>query len=435
MQFLDKTRIRIISGRGGNGMVAWRREKYVDKGGPAGGDGGSGGDVYLIADENMSTLMDFKYKSVFKAENGENGGIKNMHGKCAKDLVIKVPVGTVVRDLKTGNAIADLTEHEQKVLVAKGGRGGRGNARFATAQKRAPQFCEPGEPGIERELELELKLIADVGLLGMPNAGKSTLISRISSAKPKIADYPFTTLIPNLGVVRKRSGDGYVVADIPGLIEGASEGVGLGHEFLRHIERCRFLVHLVDITADDPLNNYEIINSELKKHSEKLANLYQIVVFNKIDAVLPDVKKKILYQIEQYKLSYGPDCFKDVFWISAVTGENIDDLVDFMSVKVDEIEHHVSDIVVEEDLDAYNNDDSAFEVYKAAKDTYIVHGGKINRLAAVTDSRNTEQIIRLQNILTGMGVFEELKKQGVKDGDTIIIGHLEMEFWADQMYS
>lgn len=427
MQFLDKTRIKIISGRGGNGMVAWRREKYVDKGGPAGGDGGSGGDVYLIADENMSTLMDFKYKSVFKAESGENGSIKNMHGKCAKDLVIKVPVGTVVRDLKTGNAIADLTEHEQKVLVAKGGRGGRGNARFATAQKRAPQFCEPGEPGIERELELELKLIADVGLLGMPNAGKSTLISRISSAKPKIADYPFTTLIPNLGVVKKRSGDGYVVADIPGLIEGASEGVGLGHEFLRHIERCRFLVHLVDITADDPLKNYEIINSELEKHSEKLANLYQIVVLNKIDAVDKKIQDELSVEFKK--------AAKDVFFISAVTGENLDKLLDFMAVKVDVIEHHVSDIVVEEDLDAYNNDDSAFEVYKAAKDTYIVDGGKIKRLAAVTDARNTEQIIRLQNILTGMGVFDELKKQGVKDGDTIVIGHLEMEYFDDKMYS
>ena len=427
MQFLDKTRIKIISGRGGNGMVAWRREKYVDKGGPAGGDGGSGGDVYLIADENMSTLMDFKYKSVFKAESGENGSIKNMHGKCAKDLVIKVPVGTVVRDLKTGNAIADLTEHEQKVLVAKGGRGGRGNARFATAQKRAPQFCEPGEPGIERELELELKLIADVGLLGMPNAGKSTLISRISSAKPKIADYPFTTLVPNLGVVKKRSGDGYVVADIPGLIEGASECVGLGHEFLRHIERCRFLVHLVDITADDPLKNYEIINSELEKHSEKLANLYQIVVLNKIDAVDKKIQDELSVEFKK--------AAKDVFFISAVTGENLDKLLDFMAVKVDVIEHHVSDIVVEEDLDAYNNDDSAFEVYKAAKDTYIVDGGKIKRLAAVTDARNTEQIIRLQNILTGMGVFDELKKQGVKDGDTIVIGHLEMEYFDDKMYS
>lgn len=427
MQFLDKTRIRIISGRGGNGMVAWRREKYVDKGGPAGGDGGSGGDVYLIADENMSTLMDFKYKSVFKADNGENGSIKNMHGRCAKDLVIKVPVGTVVRDLKTGNAIADLTEHEQKVLVAKGGRGGRGNARFATAQKRAPQFCEPGEPGIERELELELKLIADVGLLGMPNAGKSTLISRISSAKPKIADYPFTTLIPNLGVVRKRSGDGYVVADIPGLIEGASEGVGLGHDFLRHIERCRFLVHLVDATAENPVDNYNIINSELKKHSEKLANLYQIVALNKIDAIDDARKNELKNEFE--KLA------KDVFLISAVTGEGVEKLVDFMSLKVDEIEHHVSDIVIEEDLDAYNNDDSSYEIYKVSKDTYVVDGGKIKRLAAVTDARNTEQVIRLQNILIGMGVFEELKKQGIKDGDTVVIGHLEMEYWEDQMYS
>ena len=329
MQFLDKTKIRIVSGKGGNGMVAWRREKYVDKGGPAGGDGGKGGDVYLIADENMSTLMDFKYKSVFKAECGENGGIKNCHGHWAKDLYIKVPVGTVVRDVKTGNAIADLVEHEQKVLVAKGGRGGRGNARFATAQKRAPQFCEPGEPSIERELILELKLIADVGLLGMPNAGKSTFISRISSAKPKIADYPFTTLIPNLGVVHKPSGDGFVVADIPGLIEGASDGVGLGHDFLRHVERCRFLVHIVDSTAENPIENYEKINTELKKHSEKLANLYQIVALNKIDSI-DDDRKQELYNEFKTKAN-------DVFLISAVTGENVEQLKYFMGEKVDEI--------------------------------------------------------------------------------------------------
>lgn len=427
MQFLDKTKIKISSGRGGNGMVAWRREKYVDKGGPAGGDGGNGGDIYLIADENMSTLMDFKYQSVFKADNGENGSIKNMHGRCAKDMTIKVPVGTVVKDTKNGNIIADLKEHGQKVLVAKGGRGGRGNARFASAQKRAPQFCEPGEPGIERELELELKLIADVGLLGMPNAGKSTLISRISSAKPKIADYPFTTLIPNLGVVKKRSGDGYVVADIPGLIEGASEGVGLGHDFLRHIERCRFLVHLVDMTAENPVQNYKIINEELKKHSERLANLYQIVALNKVDSIDSEQKNKLKLKFEEFT--------KDVFVISAVTGENIDKLLDFMSVKVEEIEHTETEIVVEEDLDAYNNDDSAFEVYKTAKDTYVVDGGKIRRLAGVTDSRNTEQIIRLQGILIDMGVFAELQKQGIKNGDTVIIGHLEMEFWEDQVYS
>ncbi len=426
MKFIDKSKIRVVSGRGGNGMVAWRREKYVDKGGPAGGDGGRGGDVYLVADENMSTLMDFKHKSVFKAEAGENGGIKNMHGRCAKDLFIKVPVGTVVKDIKNGNIIADLTEHEQKVLVAKGGRGGRGNARFATAQKRAPQFCEPGEPPIERELFLELKLIADVGLLGMPNAGKSTLISRISSAKPKIADYPFTTLIPNLGVVKKRSGDGYVVADIPGLIEGASEGVGLGHDFLRHVERCRFLVHLIDSTEENPFDNYEKINLELQKHSEHLANLYQIIALNKIDAIDEDKKSELL---EKFKKVSG-----NVFMISAVTGDNLDKLTDFMGEKVDEIPKSETEIVVEEDINAYNNDDSSYEIFKVAKDTFIVQGGKISRLAGVTDERNAEQVIRLQNILKAMGVFDELSKKGIKDGDTIIIGHLEFAYYSDEIY-
>lgn len=426
MKFIDKTKIRVVSGRGGNGMVAWRREKYVDKGGPAGGDGGRGGDVYLVADENMSTLMDFKHKSVFKAEAGENGGIKNMHGACAKDLYIKVPVGTVVKDIKTGNVIADLTWHEQKVLVAKGGRGGRGNARFATAQKRAPQFCEPGEPSIERELLLELKLIADVGLLGMPNAGKSTLISRISSAKPKIADYPFTTLIPNLGVVRKHSGDGYVVADIPGLIEGASEGVGLGFDFLRHIERCRFLIHLIDATEENPFENYKKINLELEKHSTNLANRYQIIALNKIDAVSDEKKIELLKQFKEVSA--------DVFEISAVTGENVDKLIDFMGQKVDEIPKPETEITVEEDLGAYYNDDSAFEIFKVAKDTFIIEGGKIERIAAVTDERNSEQVIRFQNIMKGMGVFDALSQKDIKDGDTIIIGHLEFVFYADEMY-
>ncbi len=426
MKFIDKSKIRVVSGRGGNGMVAWRREKYVDKGGPAGGDGGRGGDVYLVADENMSTLMDFKHKSVFKAEAGENGGIKNMHGRCAKDLYIKVPVGTVVKDIKTCNIIADLKTDGQTVMVAKGGRGGRGNARFATAQKRAPQFCEPGEPPIERELFLELKLIADVGLLGMPNAGKSTLISRISSAKPKIADYPFTTLIPNLGVVKKRSGDGYVVADIPGLIEGASEGVGLGHDFLRHVERCRFLVHLIDSTEENPFENYKKINLELEKHSEHLAGLYQIIALNKIDSINDECRAKLLSQFKEVS--------NDVFEISAVTGENLDKLLDFMGEKVDEIPKSETEIVVEEDLGAFNNDDSNFEIYKAAKDVYIIQGGKVERIASVTDERNSEQVIRFQNIMKGMGVFEELSKMGIKDGDTIIIGHLEFAYYRDEMF-
>ena len=260
----------------------------------------------------------------------------------------------------------------------------------------------------------------------MPNAGKSTFISRISSAKPKIADYPFTTLIPNLGVVRKPSGDGYVVADIPGLIEGASEGVGLGHDFLRHVERCRFLVHVIDTTAENPLDNYEKINLELKKHSEKLANLYQIIALNKIDAI-DDNKKQELFDIFKEKS-------EDIFLISAVTGENVEQLKHFMSQKVDEIEKPVSEIVVEEDFGAYNNDDSAFEITKAAKDVYIITGGKIGRLAQVTDERNTEQVIRFQNILTGMGVFDKLKSMGIKDGDTVIVGHLEFAYYSDEFY-
>lgn len=429
VKFLDKAKIRVISGHGGNGMVAWRREKYVDKGGPAGGDGGRGGDIYFVADENMSTLLDFKIKSVYKAPRGENGGIKGMHGACAKDLYIRVPLGTLVRDTKTGKIIADFTENEQTILIAKGGRGGRGNARFATAQKRAPQFCEPGEPGIERVLELELKLIADIGLLGMPNAGKSTFISAVSSAKPKIADYPFTTLVPNLGVVQKSDGGSYVIADIPGLIEGASEGVGLGHEFLRHVERCRFLLHIVDLTAENPVENYKIINNELKKHSEHLGNLYQVLVLNKIDSVLKEDLDKFIAEFKRFSA--------DIYPISAVTREGVKELLHFIDSKVDEIPKPVFEIQVEEDEDAYNNDDSAFEIAKIAKDAYIINGGKINRLASVTDSRNTEQVIRLQNILKGMGVFEELKKHGLKNGDVVILGNLELayyddEFWGDE---
>lgn len=422
--FLDKSKIKILSGRGGNGMVAWRREKYVDKGGPAGGDGGKGGDVYFVADENMSTLMDFKYKSVFKAEAGVNGRSKSQHGRCGKDLHIKVPVGTMIRDLKTGNIICDLIEAGTPVLVAVGGRGGRGNARFATPQKRAPQFCEPGEPPIERDLELELKLIADVGLLGMPNAGKSTFISVISSAKPKIADYPFTTLVPNLGVVTKPSGDGFVVADIPGLIEGASEGVGLGHEFLRHVERCRFLVHIVDLTQLNPMENYKKINLELKKHSERLANLYQIVALNKIDAI---EKEYVDEYVKEFKT-----IAKDVFTISAATGENIELLKNFITQKVDEIPKPTFEVDIKEDFGAYDNDDSSFEIMKLDKNVFAVVGGKIKRLAMVTDSRNQEQVFRLQNIMINMGVFEELKKHGIKDGDTIIVGHLEFIHYDEE---
>ena len=419
--FIDKAKIKLLSGKGGNGMVAWRREKYVDKGGPAGGDGGRGGDIYLVAQEDMTTLMDFTFQSIFKSENGENGRGKNQHGACGKDLYIKVPIGTVVRDLDTDKIIADLKEAEQTILVAKGGRGGRGNARFATSQKRAPQFCEPGEPGVERHLELELKLLADVGLLGMPNAGKSTLISVISSAKPKIADYPFTTLVPNLGVVRKPTGDGFVVADIPGLVEGASEGIGLGHEFLRHVERCRFLIHLVDLTAENPVQNFLTINEELAKHDERLASTYQIVVLNKIDAVDEDYVSEMKNNFLKYS--------DDVFAISAATQFNLKDFMNFVYQKVDEIEKPEIEIETHEDLGAYDNDDSSFSVYKTGKNEFVVEGGKLFRLANVTDSQNLEQITRFQNIMNNMGVFEALKQAGIKDGDEVKIGHIVFDYY------
>ncbi len=426
MQFIDKAKIKISSGKGGNGVVAWRREKFVDKGGPAGGDGGKGGSVYLIADEGLSTLLDFTYRSIFKADNGENGFKKSMHGKSAKDLYLKVPVGTIVKDLKTDSIIADLTHNKQTVLVAKGGRGGRGNTHFCTPQNRAPQYCEPGEPGIERNLQLELKLIADVGLLGLPNAGKSTFISRMSSAKPKIADYPFTTIIPNLGVVRKSTGDGYVIADIPGLIEGASEGVGLGHDFLRHVERCRFLLHIVDGTEEDPINNYKIINKELEKYSEKLAKLFQIVAINKIDAIEPERLEELKQEFQKLGV--------EVFCISAVTGENLDSLKHELENKVNTIEKPTTDVIVEEDLEATNNDDGWWEVHKVNKNTYVVDGGRIIRISQVTDSRSTEQVIRFQNIMISMGIMDELKHQGVQNGDTIVVGKLELEYWDDEVY-
>ena len=426
MQFIDKAKIKISSGKGGNGVVAWRREKFVDKGGPAGGDGGNGGSVYLVADEGLSTLLDFTYRSIFKADNGENGFKKSMHGKSAKDLYIKVPAGTIVKDLKSGNIIADMTEHEQTVLVAKGGRGGRGNTHFCTPQNRAPQYCEPGEPGIERELMLELKLIADVGLLGMPNAGKSTFISRVSAAKPKIADYPFTTIVPNLGVVQKSSHGGYVIADIPGLIEGASEGVGLWYDFLRHVERCRFLLHIVDGTEENPVENYKIINKELEKYSEKLSALYQVVAINKIDVMEPEKIDEI--KAEFKSLGIEPFC------ISAVTGENLDKLKYELENKVDTIEKPGSEVTVEEDRAAVDNDDGYWDVQKVNKNTFVVTGGRVIRISQVTDQRSTEQVIRLQNIMIGMGIMDELKRLGVQNGDTIVVGKLELEYWDDEVY-
>lgn len=418
--FIDKSKIKVTSGAGGNGTVAWRREKYVDKGGPAGGDGGKGGNVYLVANSNLSTLLDFQYRSIFAAQNGENGRTKNQHGKNGEHMYIKVPCGTIIKDNETGKIIGDLTTDGQEVLVAQGGRGGRGNARFATSVKRAPQFCEPGEPGIERELEIELKLIADIGLLGMPNAGKSTLISVISAAKPKIADYPFTTLVPNLGIIKTPDGDGIVIADIPGLIEGASEGTGLGHEFLRHVERTRILVHILDIFEEDPVKNFEIINNELQKYGGRLTEIPQVIALNKLD-IVNEVKADMLKEEFENRGHI-------VFVISAATGKGTKELVDYLIQKVGEIPSPIFDVEVEVDDVAYDHDDSEFFIIKDKK-SFVIQGGKIERLVSVTDMRNQEAVYRLQNILKSMGVDKALKLHGIKEGDIVKILDYEFEYY------
>ena len=296
MHFIDRVTIHVKSGDGGDGLVAFRREKYVPAGGPAGGNGGNGGSVILQATTDLQTLLDFRFENIFKAENGERGGPSNMTGKRGGDRIINVPLGTVVMNEETGEVIGDLTENGQTLLVAKGGKGGLGNKYFLSNQNRAPDYALPGLPGEELTLYLELKLIAEVGIIGLPNAGKSTLISVVSAARPKIADYPFTTLVPNLGVVSKPSGDGVVFADIPGLIEGASDGIGLGHDFLRHVERTKVLIHVIDITQEDPLAAYHTIQEELQAYGHGLSDKNQILVLNKIDAMLPEDVEEIASQ-------------------------------------------------------------------------------------------------------------------------------------------
>ncbi|RUM41734.1 MAG: GTPase ObgE [Desulfurobacterium sp.] len=331
-QFIDRAKIFVQGGHGGNGCVAFRREKFVPKGGPSGGNGGKGGDVILEADRNVHTLLDFKYKRHYKAERGRHGEGNKRTGRSGDDLIIKVPVGTVVRDAETGEVLGDLTEHGQRLVVAKGGRGGRGNAEFATPTRRAPDFAEPGEPGEERWIELELKLLADVGLVGFPNAGKSTFLSRVTAARPEIADYPFTTLRPILGVAKV--GDfSFVIADIPGLIEGAHAGKGLGHEFLRHVERTKLLLHLIDLTdlTRAPKEAFEKINKELELYSPELAKKPQIVVGTKIDALVDRSK------IEELK-KYFEEKGYPFFAVSAVTGEGMDELMWFVAKKLKELE-------------------------------------------------------------------------------------------------
>ncbi len=427
MQFVDKVTIEIESGSGGDGIVSWRREKYEPMGGPAGGDGGHGGSVIIEATDELNTLLDFKYKSIFKGEEGQKGRSKNRHGKRGQSLIIKVPCGTIVRDSETGNAIGDLTEKGQQLLVATGGRGGRGNARFTSSIRQAPQFCEPGEAGINRVLELELKLIADIGIIGMPNAGKSTLISVISAAKPKIADYPFTTLTPNLGVVKRDSGDGVFVADIPGLIEGASDGLGLGHEFLRHVERTRFLLHLVDISScedpDEALLLFRVINNELAQYSEKLSQKPQIVVLSKIDAVDEATLDAML-------MAFKSETSQRMLAISSVAQQGLEPLKNAMFSLLDSMprEEEAVDIVL--DPKAMDHDDSDYEITREGK-VFFISGGKIERLLKVMDVRNKAAVFRTLNILKAMGVYKALEKAGAQEGHIVNMAGMEFEYYPD----
>lgn len=418
--FIDEARIFVKGGDGGNGIVAFRREKYVPMGGPAGGDGGRGGNVILRADQGLGTLMDFRYHRHFKANRGAHGQGKNMHGAGADDLVVRVPIGTIIRDDESGEIIADLVEDGQEAIVARGGRGGRGNARFATAVNRAPSLSENGEPGQERWIRLELRLLADVGLVGFPNAGKSTLIAKISAARPKIADYPFTTLVPNLGVVALKGREPFVVADIPGLIEGAHSGSGLGHEFLRHIERTRVLVFVLDAAETEErsvLDDYHTLREELGRFNARLLDRPFLVAANKMD--LPRARENQ----PRLQAEFGDRLYN----ISAVTGEGVEALLEALQ---DLLANTPRDVVVEEEnlvVRRFEPEEEPFNI-DVENGVYQVSGKRIEKLVHMTNFSTEEGLRRFQRTVIKMGLEEALKARGIKPGDTVKILDLELEY-------
>ena len=430
---LDEVKIFVRSGDGGNGLVAFRREKYVPKGGPAGGDGGRGANVVFIVDEGLRTFMDYRYQKKFVAPNGENGMSKGMHGRKSKDLYLKVPPGTVIRDTDTGEVLADLVEHEQEVIVARGGRGGRGNCRFATPSNPAPEIAENGEPGEERNLTLELKLMADVGLVGFPSVGKSTLLSITSKAKPKIADYHFTTLAPNLGVVETKDHRSFVIADLPGLIEGASQGVGLGHQFLRHIERTKVIVHVIDMSATDgrnPYEDYKVINAELGEYNMRLLERPQVVVANKMD--IP-VASENLVEFKKRLAEDGEDV--DIVEISAFTRNNIDNLLYKISDILDNTDPNMLyELDTEEEsmenrvIYKHKPKDETFKITRDDTGAYVVSGPGIERAFLMTDFNRDASVRRFAQQMRSMGVDDALRERGCKNGDTVKILKGEFEF-------
>lgn len=426
MQFIDRAKIQVKAGDGGHGKSAFRREKFVAKGGPSGGDGGRGADVILRVADNMNTLLDFRYHRKFTGDNGGNGDIKNMYGRSAAPCIVSVPPGTIVRDADTNELLADLTEIGQEAVVAKGGRGGRGNAKFANAANRAPTFAEFGEPGESRTLLLELKLLADVGLLGYPSVGKSSLIRSVSAARPEVADYHFTTLVPVLGVVETDYEDRFVMADIPGLIEGAADGAGLGHDFLRHVERTRLLLHVVDASAlegRDPVEDYHKINAELLKHSEKLARRPQVLVANKMD--IPEAAEHV-EDLKQLAADEGIEFFP----ISAATGEGVKALIAHVAARLKEplpiIEEEAEERVVY-DVDAEADDDIITITRNDAGD-FIVHGKSLEKLVAMTNFSNDEALRRFQYIWRIKGLDAKLRAKGIEEGQTVRIGDMEFEY-------
>jgi GTP-binding protein len=419
--FVDKVKVFVKGGDGGNGMVAFRREKYVPLGGPAGGDGGRGGDVVFVVDEGLRTLMDFRYQKHFKAPRGENGRSKSQHGAGGEDLVVKVPPGTVVRDADTGELIADLVEHGQRAVIAKGGRGGRGNIRFATPVNPAPEIAENGEPGQERWVELELKLLADVGLIGYPSVGKSTLLSVVSAARPKIAAYHFTTLTPNLGVVQVEDGRSFVMADLPGLIEGAHQGVGLGHQFLRHVERTRVLVHVVDMAGSegrDPYEDWVQINEELRLYREDLAKRPQIVAANKMD--LPDAEE----HLQLFKEQVGSDV--QVIPISAATRQGVRELLFAVADLLDKVEREEKERPVEVERSSerkvYRSEEEKppFTI-RRENDMWIVEGERVEKLVRLTNFNYHDSVMRFAHTIRKMGVEDALRAKGAKEGDSVAI--------------
>ncbi len=426
--FADRAEILIKSGKGGDGHVSFRREKYVPAGGPDGGDGGRGGDLIFEVDEGLNTLSDFRYIRSFSAEDGDNGGKKRCSGKNGKDLILKVPAGTVIIEKDSGKVVADMSGDNIREVILRGGRGGKGNMNFATPTMQAPKYAQPGQPGMEMNVRLELKVIADVGLVGFPNVGKSTLLSRVTNARPKIGNYHFTTTSPNLGVVDLEDGGGFVIADIPGLIEGASEGLGLGHEFLRHIERTKVIIHLVDAASTegrDPIEDIRMINAELTSYNPQLGKLPQVIAANKVDVLFEDDEDSI---INKLKSTFEPDGLK-VFPISAVSGKGIKELLYHVKGILDQIDR--TPVIFEreffpEDLKLSNE---PFEVWKEEGNIYVVEGPRIERMLGYTNLESEKGFVFFQNFLRDNGILEKLEELGIQEGDTVRMYGLQFDYY------